>query len=199
MTQRRRPGEPASAIAIRPCEDRDVAAVQAIYAHHVTHGLASFEIEPPSREEMARRRLAIAEAGLPYLVAEERDGDGGDPAVAGYAYAGLFRPRPAYRNTVENSVYVRADRARQGIGRMLLEALIAECEAQGYRQMIAVIGDSGNSGSIGLHESLGFRMVGTLQSVGFKFGRWVDVVQMQRELGTGDRAPPAPLLGRNPG
>jgi phosphinothricin acetyltransferase len=202
MTQRRRPGEPASAIAIRPCEDRDVAAVHAIYAHHVTHGLASFEIEPPSREEMGRRRLAIVEAGLPYLVAEERDGDGGDGgdrAVVGYAYAGLFRPRPAYRNTVENSVYVRADRARQGIGRMLLEALIAECEAQGYRQMIAVIGDSGNSGSIGLHESLGFRMVGTLRSVGFKFGRWVDVVQMQRELGTGDRALPAPLLGRNPG
>jgi phosphinothricin acetyltransferase len=192
MTERQRHsggGNPAT-VVVRRCEDHDVTAVREIYAHHVRYGLASFEIEPPSREEMAQRRRGIVESGLPYLVAEERDGGGGGGSagvIVGYAYAGPYRPRPAYRFTVENSVYVRADRARRGIGRMLLEALIADCEAQGYRQMIAVIGDSANRSSIGLHESLGFRTVGVLQSVGFKHGRWVDVVQMQRELGVGDR------------
>jgi phosphinothricin acetyltransferase len=188
MTERRQQtsGDGDPAVVIRRCEERDVPAVREIYAHHVTYGSASFEIEPPNLEEMARRRRGVVESGHPYLVAEEQESG----VIVGYAYAAPYRPRPAYRHTVENSVYVRADRARQGIGRMLMDALIAQCEAQGYRQMVAVIGDSGNRGSIGLHESLGFHTVGVLKSVGFKFGRWLDVVQMQRALGAGDATLP---------
>jgi phosphinothricin acetyltransferase len=172
-------------LEIRPAEARDVPAIAAIYAHHVLHGLASFELEPPDEAEMERRRGEIAARGLPYLAAFE----GGE--LVGYAYAGPYRPRPAYRHTVENSVYVRPGRERRGVGRRLLAALLAECEARGMRQVVAVIGDSANHASIGLHESLGFRRAGVLRSVGYKFGRWVDSVQMQRELGPGDRAPPA--------
>lgn len=170
---------------IRECEPRDIATVTQIYAHHVLHGFATFEIEPPDDEEMERRRRATIERGFPYLVAE-REGE-----VVGYSYAGPYRPRQAYRYTAENSVYIRPDSMRRGIGRMLVNALIAECEQGGFRRMVAVIGDSANHASIRLHEGLGFEFVGTLRSVGFKFGRWVDSVLMQRELGAGDRKPPS--------
>ena len=161
---------------IRPVEPRDIAAITQIYAHHVLHGFATFEIEPPTAEEMERRMHVTLDRGFPYLVAE-REGE-----VAGYAYAGPYRTRPGYRFTVENSVYVRTDTVRQGTGRMLMHALIAECARRGFCRMVAVIGDSANIASIRLHESVGFNPVGILRSVGFKFGRWVDTVLMQREL-----------------
>jgi L-amino acid N-acyltransferase YncA len=173
-----------SPMLVRPCEPQDIPAIAAIYAHHVLHGLATFEEEPPSAEEMTRRRAAIIAGGYSYLVAE-RAGD-----VLGYAYASAYRPRPAYRYAVENSVYIRHDRVGQGIGKVLLDRLIAECEARGFRQMIAVIGDSGNEASIGLHRGAGFTMIGTIRSCGFKFGRWVDTVLMQRALGPGDSTLP---------
>ena len=171
-------------LTIRASRDDDLAAVHAIYAHHVRHGTASFEIEPPSAEEMARRRRAVIDAGFPYLVAE-RDGE-----VVGYAYAGPYRPRPGYRYTAENSVYIRHDCTRQGIGARLLRELIPLCEAAGLRQLIAVIGDSANPASIELHRRAGFETVGTFRSVGRKFGRWLDSILMQRPLGPGDGAPP---------
>jgi len=171
-------------ILIRDSRDEDVAAIQRIYAHHVLHGTASFEEQPPDEAEIARRRGDVLAKGLPYLVAEL----GG--TVAGYAYASPYRTRPAYRYTLEDSVYVREGFAGRGLGRLLLTELIAACAAGGWRQMVAVIGDSGNAASIGLHERLGFRRVGTLQSVGYKFGGWVDSVLMQRELGTGDATKP---------
>jgi L-amino acid N-acyltransferase YncA len=161
---------------IRPALDRDVPEIAAIYAHYVLHALPTFELEPPDPDEIARRRAAILARGLPYLVAEI------DGAVAGYAYAGPYRPRPAYRFTVEDSVYVRPEQQRKGLGRLLLAELIAQCESAGCRQMIAVIGDSANTPSIRLHEALGFRHVGVLREVGFKFERWVDTVLMQRAL-----------------
>jgi len=175
----------AAAVTIRTCEERDVPAITAIYHHHVLHGAASFEIEPPDAAEIARRRRAVIDGGYPYIVAEQ----GG--RVVGYAYASAYRPRPAYRNTVENSVYVAPGRERQGIGRVLLAALLDACEQRGFRQVVAVIGDSGHEASIGLHRALGFRMVGTLRSAGFKFGRWIDIVLMQRALGPGDDTPPS--------
>ena len=178
----RSPG--TAAVTIRTCEEADVPTISAIYHHHVLHGAASFEIEPPDAAEMARRRGAVIDGGYPYLVAEQ------DGRVVGYAYASAYRPRPAYRNTVENSVYVEPGRERRGIGRVLLEALLEACEQRGFRQVVAVIGDSGHDASIGLHRALGFRMVGTLQSAGFKFGRWIDIVLMQRALGPGDGTPP---------
>jgi phosphinothricin acetyltransferase len=165
-----------NALNIRACEQADIAAVTEIYCHHVLHSLATFECDPPGPEEMAKRWHSAIAHGYPYLVAE-RQGE-----VVGYAYAGPYRARPAYRYAVENSVYVRADSARQGIGLALLQALIQECERNDFRQMIAVIGDSANDASIGLHKRLGFSMTGTLRSVGFKCGRWVDTVLMQREL-----------------
>ncbi|HET6522565.1 MAG TPA: GNAT family N-acetyltransferase [Geminicoccaceae bacterium] len=171
-------GSGPTAVAVRDATDADMEAVRRIYAHHVLHGLATFEEEPPSVEELRRRRADVLGRGLPYLVAEV------DGAVVGYGYATPWRPRPAYRHTVENSVYVEAGREGRGIGRALLSALIARCEAGPWRQMVAVIGDSGNAPSIGLHRSLGFEHVGTLRRVGFKFGRWVDTVLMQRELGS---------------
>lgn len=161
---------------IRPAEIGDLAGVTEIYAHHVLNGLASFEETPPDEAEITRRFRAIGERSLPYLVAE-RDG-----RVLGYAYAGPYRPRPAYRYTVENSVYIRPGEERQGVGKALLTALIAACEACGLCQMIAVIGDSDHDASIGLHKALGFRVIGTLDAVGFKHGRWVDSVLMQRPL-----------------
>jgi phosphinothricin acetyltransferase len=158
--------------------------VQAIYAHHVEQGLGSFEELAPPAEEMRRRFEAIVADGFPYLVAEA----GG--AIAGYGYCTLYRTRSAYRFSVEDSVYVRRDLATRGVGRALLAELIGRCEALGYRQMIAVIGDSGNAASIGLHASQGFVRSGTLRSVGYKAGRWVDSIFMQRPLGPGDgRAP----------
>lgn len=174
-----------SEMAVRDAAPEDMPEVQAIYAHHVAHGLGSFEETPPGLDEMRRRRDAIVEAGLPYLVCVA----GGK--VAGFAYAGPYRPRPAYRYSVEDSVYVAPDFARRGCGRRLLSALIERCTRLGYRQMLAVIGDRGNLGSTGLHRSLGFREVGHMPSVGFKHGRWVDVVVMQRPLGEGDGSKPA--------
>ena len=177
--------QPAAAnVAIRGCEAGDVAAITTIYAHYVLYGLASFELEPPSENDMRQRRLDIVSRGFPYLVAE-RAGE-----VVGYAYASPYRLRPAYRHTAENSVYLHPAWAGRGIGRLLISALLAECETRGLRQIVAVIGDSANYASIGLHKSLGFREVGVLRSVGFKFGRWVDSVLMQRELGAGDSTPP---------
>jgi phosphinothricin acetyltransferase len=169
---------------VRDSREDDVPGMQEIYAFHVLHGLASFEEQPPSVEEMARRRAAVIAAGYPHLVAE-LDGE-----VAGYSYASAYRPRPAYRFTVENSVYVRAGLVGRGVGRALLGALIERCEAGPWRQMIAVIGDTGNEPSIGLHAAFGFRRTGTLRAVGFKFGRWVDSVIMQRELGEGESTDP---------
>lgn len=171
---------------IRDARDDDMPAVQAIYAHHVLTGLASFEEVPPSAAEMTARRAHVLALGLPYLVAE-REG-----TVVGYAYASTYRPRPAYRFTVEDSVYVAPGCGGQGIGGALLAALIARCESGPWRQMLAVIGDSDNAGSLALHRRLGFRPAGTLVSVGFKFGRWVDSVLMQRPLGPGDDTLPAP-------
>jgi L-amino acid N-acyltransferase YncA len=178
------PQPPNDNIAIRACEERDIAAITAIYAHHVRHGLASFEMEPPSESGMRQRRLDIIGRGYPYLVAEHAAG------VVGYAYASPYRLRPAYRYTAENSVYLHPAWVGRGIGRQLLSALLAECEATGLRQIVAVIGDSANSASIALHRRLGFAMVGTIRSAGYKFERWVDTVLMQRSLGAGDSIPP---------
>jgi phosphinothricin acetyltransferase len=159
----------------------DVLPVSLIYSHHVKHGTATFEITPPDSDAMGRRRDAVIVAGLPFLVAEC------EGAIAGYAYASLYRPRPAYRFTVEDSIYLHPDYLRKGIGRLLLSELIRQCELGRVRQMIAVIGDSGNTASIRLHEAAGFRHTGIFQSVGWKFGRWLDTVLMQRTLGVGDQ------------
>ncbi len=176
---------PVAAIVLRAAEDRDVARIAEIYAPYVLNGLASFEITPPDAAEIARRRADVLARGLPYLVADLAG------AVVGYAYAAPYRLRPAYRYTVEDSVYVARDALGRGVGRRLLERLIADCAAGGYRQMLAVIGDSGNRPSIALHEACGFTRTGLLPAVGFKLGRWVDSVLMQRALGVGDAAPPA--------
>ena len=173
-------------ILVRPSTPSDLTAIRAIYAHHVLHGLASFEEEPPDVAEMGLRRAGVLALGLPHLVAEAPEG------VVGYAYAGAYRTRSAYRYTVEDSVYVGAGLVGRGIGSALLSAVIAACEAGPWRQMIAVIGDSGNAGSIALHSRLGFTAVGTFRSIGFKHGRWVDSVLMQRALGAGDTVPPTP-------
>ena len=169
------------AITIRDSRDSDLPAVQAIYAHHVLHGRATFEEVPPTCENLLSRRAAVLAAGLPYLVAE-LDGE-----VAGYCYAVPYRPRPAYRHTIEDSVYVAHDRAGRGIGRALLGTLIGRCDQGPWRQLLAIVGNSGNAGSLALHESLGFRRIGVLRSVGFKLGAWTDTVLMQRELGAGDQ------------
>ncbi len=169
---------------MRPARPADLAAIQSIYAHHVLHGLASFEEEAPSVEEIERRYRDVTARGLPYLVAELGD------VIAGYGYCGPYRARSAYRFALEDSVYVRHDMTGRGVGRHLLEELIRRCEDLGYRQIIAVIGDSNNAASIGVHAACGFLRVGTLRSVGFKFGRWVDSVLMQRALGAGAAAMP---------
>lgn len=183
MTDLENPG--ASSPVIRPAAETDLGAITAIYAHHVRHGLASFEEIPPGADEMRRRFDDIRSMGLPYLTATL------DGAIAGYAYASLYRTRSAYRFTLEDSVYLRAGMAGRGIGRLLLARVIEESAVLGFRQMIAVIGDSANRPSIRLHEALGFHHAGVLQSVGFKHGRWVDTVLMQRPLGDGDATPPA--------
>ena len=174
----------AQVAILRPAQPADLPAIQAIYAHHVLHGLASFEEEPPSVQELERRYRDVIGRGLPYLVAEY------GLEVAGYGYCSPYRPRSAYRYSLEDSIYIRHDMTGRGIGRRLLEELIRLCEGLGYRQIIAVIGDSANTASIGVHEACGFLRVGTLRSVGFKFGRWVDSVYMQRPLGPGDATRP---------
>jgi L-amino acid N-acyltransferase YncA len=174
---------------IRPSRDDDVAAIASIYGYHVMHGLASFEEVPPAVEEIARRRAEIVARGLPYLVAERANGtDGGK--VIGYCYASRFRPRAAYRFTLEDSIYIDAAEVGRGIGRALLEPLLARATELGYRQMVAVIGGRETVPSIRLHEALGFTHVGVLPAVGFKFGRWIDIVLMQRALGPGAATPP---------
>jgi phosphinothricin acetyltransferase len=164
---------------VRPCTQDDLPEVREIYALEVREGTASFELEPPSLAEMTARFAAIEAAGLPYLVAEL------DGRIAGYAYAGPYRPRPAYRYTVEDSVYVARFARRRGVGRALLDAVIERATAHGMRQMVAIVGDSAHLASIELHLGAGFRLVGTLENVGWKFGRWLGTVIMQRALGAG--------------
>ena len=173
-----------TAIPIRPTELRDLATITRIYAHAVQHGTASFELEAPDEAEMRRRFNALHDGRFPYLVAEL------DGTIAGYAYAGPYRARPAYRFTVEDSIYIDPAMQRRGVGRALLERLLVEAEKEGFRQMIAVIGDSNQKPSIELHKTLGFRMVGTFEAVGYKFGRWLDSVLMQKPLGKGASAAP---------
>jgi L-amino acid N-acyltransferase YncA len=175
-----------SGLIVRASTEADVARCTEIYGHHVRHGTASFELDPPDLVEMKRRRAAVLDLGLPHLVAERAG------KVVGYAYAGNWRPRPAYKFSVEDSVYIDKDAVGQGVGRALLPVLIDQCTALGKRQMVAVIGDSTQTPSIRLHASCGFEMVGTLKNIGFKFGRWLDSVLMQRALGAGDAPPPAP-------
>lgn len=171
---------------IRPSRDTDVAAITAIYAHHVLHGTGTFETTPPTEADMAARRADVLAKGLPYLVAE----DGGQ--LLGFAYCQWFKPRPAYRFSAEDSIYLHPDAAGKGIGRQLLGALVAEAEAAGIRKLIAVIGDSGNAGSIGVHRAAGFTPVGQFTSCGWKFGRWLDIVLMEKALGAGDTTAPEP-------
>jgi len=172
-------------VAIRPAKLSDIPVITRIYAPAVKHGTASFELDAPDEAEMARRMSELVGKGFPYIVAEI------EGVLVGYAYAGPYRVRPAYRLTVENSVYIAPDMHRRGIGQALLAALIEACEAGGFRQMIAVIWDSTKqAASIGLHEALDFGHVGILQNVGFKHGRWLDSVLMQRELGEGATTDP---------
>lgn len=170
---------------IRPSQPLDLPAITAIYRHHVLHGTGTFEIESPSLADMTTRRQDVLNKQLPWLVAEGEDG-----SILGYAYANWFKPRPAYRFSAEDSIYV-SDAARgQGIGRLLLDALCRECEAVGVRKLIAVIGDSTNAGSVGVHRAAGFAHVGTLSAVGWKFDRWLDVVMMEKSLGAGASTSP---------
>jgi phosphinothricin acetyltransferase len=174
-----------TSVSIRSARLDDIPVITAIYAHAVTHGTASFELEPPSETEMHARMKALLDGNFPYLIAETENGD-----VAGYAYAALYRTRPAYRFSVEDSVYVDPKAHRLGIGRILLGRLIVESEKRGFRQMIAVIGDSSQTPSIELHRACGFEMIGPIKNVGYKFGRWLDTVLMQRALGDGARTKP---------
>jgi L-amino acid N-acyltransferase YncA len=168
----------ANSGTVRDAVEADMEKVQAIYAFHVLHGLASFEETPPSVDEMRARRAAAVAQGFPYLVAEV------DGRIVGYSYAGPYRARPAYRHTIEDSVYVDETQHGRGIGTALLKTLLERCEGGPWRQMVAIIGDSANEGSIALHRRFGFKMVGTLTDIGFKHGRWVDTVLMQRALKT---------------
>lgn len=172
-------------LLIRPSTAADLPAITAIYAWNVRHGTGTFELDAPDQPEMSRRRDDVLAKGLPWLVAQRND------AVLGYAYANHFRPRLAYRFCLEDSVYLAADAQGQGVGRLLLAELLARCEAAGARQMLAVIGDSTNLGSIGVHRTLGFAHTGTMHAAGWKFGRWLDVVVMQKSLGMGASTAPA--------
>jgi phosphinothricin acetyltransferase len=171
-------------VSIRPAALSDIPVITRIYAHAVTHGTASFELEAPAETDMRKRMETLLAGRFPYIVAEV------DGAVAGYAYAGPYRARPAYRFTVENSIYVAPEMHRRGIGRVLLKALIEASAARGFRLMIAVIGDSNQAGSIGVHKALGFQDAGVFKNVGYKFDRWLDTVHMQLPLGDGPRTPP---------
>ncbi|TCZ59878.1 GNAT family N-acetyltransferase [Roseicella aquatilis] len=175
----------SSPVTVRDSTEADIPAIARIYGHWVRHGLASFELDPPEEAEMARRRVAVLAGGYPHLVAT--DGQG---AVLGHAHAGPYRTRPAYRFACEDSIYVAPGADGRGVGRALLPALVARCEARGLRLMVAVIGDSGNAASIGLHAACGFRQAGLLPAIGWKHDRWVDSVLMVRPLGPGATAPP---------
>jgi phosphinothricin acetyltransferase len=170
--------------SIRPSTDADVAAIAAIYTHHVLHGTGTFEIDPPSAQDMVARRADVLAKGLPYLVAEE------DGRVLGFAYCNWFKPRPAYRFSAEDSIYLAPAAAGRGLGRQLLTALAEAAQACGVRKLIAVIGDSANAGSVGVHRALGFEHVGVIRSCGWKFDRWLDIVLMEKALGAGDSQPP---------
>ena len=172
---------------IRPSHDADLAAITAIYAHHVLHGTGTFETAPPTAADMARRRQEVLARGLPWLVAE----DGG--RVLGYALCNWFKPRAGYRFSAEDAVYLQPEAQQRGLGRALLAELALQAEHAGVRQLIAVIGDSANAGSIGLHRSLGFSQVGTIAACGWKFGRWLDIVLMEKPLGAGSATPPEEL------
>lgn len=170
---------------IRASTESDIPAISAIYRHHVLHGTGTFEVDPPSEQDMAARRADVLARGLPYLVAEDEDG-----RILGFCYANWFKPRPAYRFSAEDSIYV-ADAARgRGVGRRLLQALSDQAQAAGVRKLLAVIGDSANAGSIGVHRAAGFSEIGVIRSVGWKFDRWLDIVLMEKTLGEGDATPP---------
>ena len=169
---------------IRPSTDQDLSVITAIYAHHVLHGTSTFEVDPPSEQDMAGRRQDVLSNGLPWLVAEEAG------EVTGFAYCNWFKPRPAYRFSAEDSIYLAADASGKGLGRALLAELAARAQAAGVRRLIAVIGDSANLGSVGVHRSVGFKDVGILKSCGWKFGALRDVVLMDLPLGAGDTSPP---------
>ncbi|MHA1164301.1 MAG: GNAT family N-acetyltransferase [Alphaproteobacteria bacterium] len=180
---------PQGTVTVRNCTEADMARVTQIYGRSVREETASFEYDPPDLAEMLRRRAALLDAGYPYLVAEV------DGQVEGYAYAGAYKTRPAYAGSVENTVYVNPDLQRGGVGRALMERLIQACEASGYRQMIAIIGDSAHVASIEFHKSLGFTYAGNIVSVGYKHGKWLDTVFLQRALGSGDKTPPGEAPG----
>lgn len=171
-------------VRIRARTDADMARITEIYTHHVLHGASSWELTPPDEAEMTARAHTLEAAGYPYLVAEA------DGSVCGYAYAGAYRPRPAYRNTVEHSIYIDDALRRAGVGRALLAALIETCTGLGFRQMIGIVGDSQNLQSIEFHEKMGFVHVGKVNDIGYKFGRWMDQVILQRPLGPGADTPP---------
>ncbi len=172
-------------LQIRPSQETDISAITELYRHHVLHGTGTFETDPPSEAEMAQRRADVLSKNLPYLVAE-REG-----RVVGFAYGNWFKPRAAYRYSVEDSIYLAPDQQGQGVGKALLSALLTELEARGVRKVMAVIGDSANAGSVGLHRSLGFEHAGTINACGWKFNQWLDIVLMQKPLGAGDTTPPA--------
>jgi phosphinothricin acetyltransferase len=174
---------------IRPSRDTDLPAITAIYAHHVLNGTGTFETTPPTESDMTARRADVLAKGLPYLVAEE----GGQ--VLGFAYCQWFKPRPAYRFSAEDSIYLHPDAKGKGLGKLLLAELANQAQAVGIRKLIAVIGDSANAGSVGVHRSLGFTPVGTFKSCGWKFGKWLDIVLMEKTLGEGDTTPPEPAAG----
>jgi L-amino acid N-acyltransferase YncA len=178
---------PGTDLILRDSTPADLPAITRIYGHWVLHGLASFELEPPDQAEMAQRRNAVLAGGYPHIVATDAAGE-----VLGYAYGSAYRTRPAYRFAVEDSIYVAPDAGRRGIGQALLPLLVARCEAAGFRLMVAVIGDSGNAGSIGLHARCGFVRSGMLPAIGWKHGQWVDCVLMTRPLGDGAASPPPP-------
>ena len=169
---------------IRPSRDEDIPAITAIYAHHVLHGTGTFETDPPNEANMTARRADVLSKGLPYLVAEH------DGKVAGFAYGNWFKPRPAYRYSVEDSIYLAPDLQRKGLGRALMAELLAQFEAVGIRKVMAIIGDSANAGSVGIHQAFGFTQVGIVESCGWKLGAWREIVIMQKTLGVGDTQPP---------
>ncbi|CAN5523351.1 GNAT family N-acetyltransferase [soil metagenome] len=169
---------------IRPSRDEDISAITAIYAHHVLHGTGTFETEPPAKNDMAARRADVLSKGLPYLVAEQ------DGEILGFAYGNWFKPRPAYRYSVEDSIYLAPGLQRKGLGRALLTELLARCETTGIRKVMAIVGDSANAGSVGVHLALGFTQVGVVEACGWKFGAWRDIVIMQKILGAGGTEPP---------